>query len=117
MLSAEERSILRLKTTLRGLDSLVFPEAPTSRDKFRLSHNDFWQSVLLEFKNYLIGYTHDMTMHIAFILPVGLQIAGFILTYIFITSPTSILQKHCVIFGRDLYDFKLHWSKICILKT
>jgi hypothetical protein len=63
-------TFLYLLIEYRLVYSLVFPEAPTSRNEFRLSHNDFWQSILLGFKNYFLGHTHDMTLHTVFILPI-----------------------------------------------
>ncbi|MDM5339998.1 DUF6044 family protein [Fictibacillus enclensis] len=50
--------------------SLIVPQAPTSRDEFQISTLAFLRSVQLVFKNFLLGHTHDMTVHTVVILPV-----------------------------------------------
>ena len=51
--------------------SLVFPEAPTSRNEFLSSTLEFWSTIRLVFKNYLLGHTHVMTMHTLVIVPLS----------------------------------------------
>lgn len=51
--------------------SLVFPEAPTSRNEFFLSKLDFLQTIRLVCKNYFLGHTHVMTIHTYVIVPLS----------------------------------------------
>ena len=52
--------------------SLVFPEAPTSRNEFILSTLGFWQTIRLVCKNYFLGHNHVMTLHTFVIVPLSL---------------------------------------------
>ncbi len=51
--------------------SLVFPEAPTSRNEFFLSKLDFLQTIRLVCKNYFLGHNHVMTIHTYVIVPLS----------------------------------------------
>lgn len=51
--------------------SLVFPEAPTSRNEFLSSTLGFWRTIRLVFKNYFLGHTHVMTVHTLVIVPLS----------------------------------------------
>lgn len=51
--------------------SLVFPEAPTSRNEFISSTLGFWHSIRLACKNYFLGHTHVMTIHTLIIVPLS----------------------------------------------
>lgn len=51
--------------------SLVFPEAPTSRNEFVSSTLGFWHTIRLVFKNYFLGHTHVLTLHTLVIVPLS----------------------------------------------
>jgi hypothetical protein len=57
--------------------SLVFPEAPTSRNEFVSSKLGFWHTIHLVFKNYFLGHNHVLTLHTLVIVPLSfIAIAG-----------------------------------------
>ncbi|MDF2945807.1 MAG: putative rane protein [Bacillales bacterium] len=51
--------------------SLVFPEAPTSRNEFESSYLSLWRTIRLAFKNYIRGHTHVETLHALVIIPIS----------------------------------------------
>ncbi|MEH7582075.1 DUF6044 family protein [Priestia megaterium] len=72
----------------RLVDSLLFPEAPTSRNEFLSSTLSFGHSVRLAFKNYTLGHTHVMTLHTFVILPLS-----FIVLWIVARNQKGKLEK------------------------
>ncbi|MBB6447168.1 hypothetical protein HNR53_003847 [Bacillus benzoevorans] len=58
----------------RLIFSLVFPEAPTSRNEFISSTLGFWHSTRLACKNYFLGHTHVMTIHTLVIVPLSFMV-------------------------------------------
>ncbi|MFD2617788.1 DUF6044 family protein [Terrilactibacillus laevilacticus] len=76
---------LCLMTTLylivgyRLMSSLVIKGVPNSRQEFVSSRLSLASTVRLTFKNFIIGHTHDLTMHTFIILPLTLVILGLIL--------------------------------------
>ncbi|MDF2606929.1 MAG: putative rane protein [Bacillales bacterium] len=51
--------------------SLVFPDAPTSRNEFESSYLSIWRSIRLTIKNYFRGHTHVETLHALVIVPIS----------------------------------------------
>lgn len=70
-----------LLTDYRLMYSLVIPHAPTHRVEFLLSKHDFWRSIRLARKNFIIGHTHVKTEHTMIILPVLFLGLGLALYY------------------------------------
>ncbi|MFL6556342.1 MAG: DUF6044 family protein, partial [Bacillus sp. (in: firmicutes)] len=64
-------TIIYLMIEYRLVFSLVFPEAPTSRNEFVSSNLGFWHTIRLVFKNYLLGHTHVLTLHTLVIVPLS----------------------------------------------
>jgi hypothetical protein len=58
--------------------SFLYTAEPNSRDEYFHAHLTFWHAVRLAFKNYLLGHTHDMTVHGLIILPVTLIAIYFV---------------------------------------
>lgn len=54
----------------RLVSSFVVKGEPNSRDEYFHASLPFWRAVRLTFKNYILGHTHDMTVHGLIILPV-----------------------------------------------
>jgi hypothetical protein len=50
--------------------SFFYKGEPNSRDEFSYAQLPFWKVVHLTFKNYILGHTHDMTMHTLIVLPI-----------------------------------------------
>ncbi|WP_102346703.1 DUF6044 family protein [Bacillus sp. Marseille-P3661] len=51
--------------------SLIIPHEPTQRSEFISSRHEFWRSLRLTFKNYVLGHHHVMTVHTFVILPLS----------------------------------------------
>ncbi|MEH7304022.1 DUF6044 family protein [Neobacillus drentensis] len=64
-------TIIYLLIEYRLVFSLVFPEAPTSRNEFVSSTLGFWHTIRLVFKNYFLGHTHVLTLHTVVIVPLS----------------------------------------------
>ena len=64
-------TILYLLIEYRLVYSLVFPDAPTSRNDFVSSTLGFWHTIRLVFKNYFLGHTHVLTLHTLVIVPLS----------------------------------------------
>ncbi|QIZ10578.1 hypothetical protein HFZ78_30845 [Priestia megaterium] len=64
-------TIIYLLIEYRLVFSLVFPEAPTSRNEFVSSTLGFWHTIRLVFKNYFLGHTHVLTLHTLVIVPLS----------------------------------------------
>ncbi|MGX4607766.1 DUF6044 family protein [Priestia sp. JNUCC 25] len=61
---------LYLLIEYRLVYSMVLSEQPNHRMEFISSRHDFWHSMRLSLKNFLIGHTHVMTVHTHVILPI-----------------------------------------------
>lgn len=56
----------------RVLASLILPHEQTNRAEFNESNNNFIQTIVLIFKNYVIGHNQDQTLYEFIILPASL---------------------------------------------
>jgi hypothetical protein len=61
---------LYLVIEYRLVYSMVLSEQPNHRMEFISSRHDFWHSMRLSLKNFVIGHTHVMTVHTHVILPI-----------------------------------------------
>ncbi|MFP5112645.1 DUF6044 family protein [Bacillaceae bacterium C204] len=64
-------TLIYLMIEYRLVYSLVFPEAPTSRNEFVSSTLGFWHTIRLFIKNYFLGHTHVLTLHTLVIVPLS----------------------------------------------
>ena len=64
-------TVIYLLIEYRLVYSLVFPDAPTSRNEFVSSKLSFWHTIRLVFKNYFLGHTHVLTLHTFVIVPLS----------------------------------------------
>ncbi|MCP8967368.1 DUF6044 family protein [Ectobacillus ponti] len=67
-------TFLYLAIDYRFVHSLLFPEAPTSRHEFQHSRLSLLQTLRLAVKNFAIGHTHVMTIHMYILLPLQLLV-------------------------------------------
>ncbi|MFD2617146.1 DUF6044 family protein [Terrilactibacillus laevilacticus] len=67
LLSTAYMTTIYLIIEYRLVYSLIIPEAPTSRNEFVSSTLSLPHTIKLIFKNYLLGHTHDMTLHTPFL--------------------------------------------------
>ncbi|QDP42057.1 DUF6044 family protein [Radiobacillus deserti] len=54
----------------RLISSMLLEHEPMHRIEFISSRHEFWHSIELSIKNFLLGHTHVMTVHTAVILPI-----------------------------------------------
>ncbi|WP_462410778.1 DUF6044 family protein [Neobacillus sp. Marseille-QA0830] len=91
---------LYLLIEYRLVYSLVFPEAPTSRNEFVSSTLGFWHTIRLVFKNYFLGHTHVLTIHTPVIVPLS-----FIVLWMLRKKPKGWLEKRY--YGLFILNFVL----------
>lgn len=71
--------LLYLLVEYRLVYSFLFTAEPNSRDEYFHAHLSLLQSVRLAFLNYILGHTHDMTVHGLIILPATFTAMYFVL--------------------------------------
>ncbi|ULT56413.1 DUF6044 family protein [Neobacillus drentensis] len=71
-------TVVYLLIEYRLVYSLVFPEAPTSRNEFVSSTLGFWHTIRLACKNYFLGHTHVLTLHTLVIVPLSFLVIGML---------------------------------------
>ena len=71
-------TVIYLLIEYRLVDSLVFPDAPTSRNEFVSSTLGFWHTIRLIGKNYFLGHTHVLTLHTLVIVPLSFIVICFL---------------------------------------
>ncbi|GHI00356.1 DUF6044 family protein [Neobacillus kokaensis] len=65
-------TLIYLAIEYRELASLVFSHVETNRSEFFESKNNLMQTIMLIFKNYIVGHNQDQTLFGIIILPVSL---------------------------------------------
>ncbi|WP_042461964.1 DUF6044 family protein [Neobacillus dielmonensis] len=93
-------TLIYLAIEYRQLGSLIFSHEKTNRSEFFESKNNLMQTILLIFKNYIVGHNQDETLFGIIILPVSM------IALVIVISQKS-WQKEKLFIGLHLANFLL----------